>query len=108
MALSLTEVLGALILLGIAIALVFAYRKYLAANSERRMLAMLEKVGLDPAIASSGDTRTIMKEVRDRCRHCQTEDVCERWLKGGEAGDNDFCPNHRVFEILHKYGGATG
>jgi hypothetical protein len=34
-----------------------------------------------------------MKEVRQRCRTCSTEDVCERWLAGEEAGENIFCPN---------------
>jgi hypothetical protein len=64
---------------------------------------MLESVGLDPAIATSGDLPTIMSEVRKRCEHCQSEDLCERWLQGEETGGNEFCPNARVFEILKKY-----
>lgn len=86
-----------------ALFLVFAYRGYLVRNSERRMRSMLESFGLDPEIAESGDMHTIMQDVRHRCRKCTSEDACERWLAGEGGGDADFCPNHRVFEILQKY-----
>jgi len=69
---------------------------------------MIESLGLDPAIATSGDLPTIMNDVRRRCEHCQSEDVCERWLRGEVAGGNEFCPNARVFEILRKYSKAAG
>lgn len=90
----------------VALVLVFAYRGYLVRNSENRMQSMLEAVGLDPEISTSGDIDTIMKDVRYRCRQCSSESVCERWLAGDEGGDNDFCPNQRVFEILKKYSAA--
>lgn len=90
-------------MLFVALAIVFAYRGYLVRNSERRMHHMLAKVGLDPDVVDGGDVPTIMKDVRARCRTCSSESVCERWLAGEEGGDNDFCPNHRVFEILKKY-----
>ena len=83
--------------------LIFAYRSYLAANSERRMLSMIESIGLDPAIASSSDLETVMGEVRQRCRSCTSEDVCERWLTCNEESDNDFCPNAKAFEVLQKH-----
>jgi hypothetical protein len=83
--------------------LIFAYRSYLAANSERRMLSMIESIGLDPAIASSSDLETVMGEVRQRCRSCTSEDVCERWLTCNEKGDNDFCPNAKAFTVLKKH-----
>lgn len=105
---SLVQIFGAIMMLVAVGALIFAWRDYLVRNSERRMLAMLDSIGIDPAIASSGDFEGIMHEVRQRCRHCQTEDVCEQWLKGEETGDNDFCPNARVFEILEKYSSAAG
>jgi hypothetical protein len=104
---SLIQLVAATVMAGIAITLFFGFRKYLAANSERRMLAMLEAVGLDPAIASSGDIETIMSEVQKRCQSCASEDVCERWLKGGAKGDNDFCPNSKAFAILAKYSGSA-
>jgi hypothetical protein len=107
MNLSLTQIVAAIVMTGIAVVLFYAYRRYLAANSERRMREMLHSVGLDPEIAAGGNTQVIMKEVRQRCRSCSTEDVCERWLAGDEKGENDFCPNSRVFETLKKYGGAA-
>ena len=58
------------------------------AASERRMVGMLERVGLDPAIAEISDPDTIvefsikavMEEIRQRCRACPNVNVCERWL----------------------------
>lgn len=90
-------------MIAVAIGLVLAYRAYLAANSERRMRAMLVSVGLDPELATNEEIPTIMKEVRDRCRQCTSESVCDHWLEGEIPGDNAFCPNHRVFRILGKY-----
>lgn len=100
---SLMQIFAALAMVGIAIALLIAYRSYLANNSERRMRTMLESAGLDPAIATSGEIPAIMKEVRQRCRSCASEDVCERWLAGDKKDGNDFCPNAKVFEFLNKY-----
>ena len=94
-------------MVGVVVVLVYAYRRYLDVNSERRMRQMLQSVGLDPKIAAGGNTELIMKEVRQRCRSCTTEDVCERWLTGDEEGGNEFCPNSMVFETLKKYGGAS-
>lgn len=103
MTVSTDQVFVAAGMLFVALAIVFAYRGYLVRSSERRMSRMLEKVGLDPDIVADGDIPTIMHDVRARCRTCSSESVCERWLDGEEAGENDFCPNHRVFEILQKY-----
>jgi len=105
---SIFQIVGALLMLAVVVGLVFAWRRYQARSSEGRMLTMLESVGLDPAIASSGDLNAIMTEVRERCRHCQSEDLCERWLKGEETGGNEFCPNSRVFEILRKHSIGAG
>jgi hypothetical protein len=107
MELTLIQVITAIAMTGIAVALFLGFRRYLAANSERRMLTMLESVGLDPEIATSGEIPTIMKEVRQRCRSCATEAVCERWLQGNEKGDNSFCPNAKVFEALEKHSRAA-
>ena len=107
MELSLIQVIAAIAMSGIVVAMFFGFRRYLAANSERRMLTMLESVGLDPEIATSGEVPTIMKEVRQRCRNCATEAVCERWLQGNEEGDNAFCPNAKVFEVLKKHSHAA-
>jgi len=102
------QIIGAIVMVGVAIIMVFAFRTYRAAKSERRMLAMLESVGLDPAIASSGDIETIMSEIRRRCQSCSSEALCERWLAGDEEGENAFCPNAKAFEVIKKHSVATG
>jgi Family of unknown function (DUF6455) len=107
MELPLIQVIAAIAMTGIVVAFFLWFRRYLAANSERRMLTMLESVGLDPEIATSGEIPIIIKEVRQRCRSCATEAVCERWLQGNEAGDNSFCPNAKVFETLKKHSRAA-
>lgn len=108
MNMSVIQLFAAVVMVGVAIGLVFAIRRYLATQSERRMRTMLIKIGLDPTVVESGDSATIMREVRQRCRSCTTEDVCERWLAGEETGDNVFCPNAAVFESMKKTMGVIG
>jgi hypothetical protein len=108
MDISSTQAVAAIVMLGVALALFIGYRIYLARNSERRMLSMLDSLGLDSGIPARDDLATVMGEVRRRCKSCTAEDVCERWLRGDEEGDNAFCPNARVFESFKDYGGATG
>ena len=98
------QVITAIVMLLVAMGIIVAFWRYMAAKSEQRMMAMLECVGLDPAIASSADTEAVMKEIRQRCRHCNAEGYCERWLAGKETGSNEFCPNAKVWESL---GGTT-
>jgi hypothetical protein len=102
MNMSMTQMFAAIVMVGVAFLLFYAIRWYMAAASERRMMSMLERVGLDPAIAASGDTQAIMREIRQRCRSCNSENVCERWLVGEESGENEFCPNAAVFESMKK------
>ncbi len=92
----------------VCIALVVWIRTYINATSEWRMMHMLERAGLDPEIATSGDTEAIIREVRSRCRKCQTEDLCERWLAGEEKGENTFCPNANIFRSLARTAGHAG
>jgi hypothetical protein len=108
MDMSLFQIFVAIVMVGAAFALLVAFRRYRAAASEGRMMSMLDRVGVDPAIATSGDAEAIMREVRQRCRSCSTEAVCERWLAGAEEGDNIFCPNVKVFSALQKTSGAVG
>ena len=108
MSILLIQVVAVIAIVVVAVALYFGYRRYERRNSEKRMLGMLAALGLDPEIAASSDIETIMGEVRGRCRQCQSEDRCERWLKGEEGGDASFCPNHRVFQVLNKYSGSPG
>ncbi len=84
------------IILVIATAVLIAlFLKYKASSSEKRLMLMLQCAGLDPEIATQADTETIIKEVRRRCRKCQSEDLCERWLAGGEDGAISFAPMQR-------------
>lgn len=106
MAYTFTQFISTVVMLLGVIALVFAWRRYQVVTSERRRMGMLKALGLDPAMASSADLPTIMSDVRKRCEQCPSEDVCERWLRGEVEGDNDFCPNARVFEVLRKYAAA--
>ena len=103
-----TQVIGATLMVIVVVGLIVAWRNYQTRNSARRRAAMLESLGLDPALATSGDMPAIMSEVRKRCEHCQSEALCERWLRGEEPGGNEFCPNARVFEILRKYSTPAG
>lgn len=64
MNMSFLQIIAAILMASATIALVVSFRKYKRAASEPRMLRMLERVGLDPAIASSGDTKVIMREMR--------------------------------------------
>ena len=105
---TITQIIPATLMVIVAIGLIVGIRNYQSRTSERRRLAMLEALGLDPAIATSGDMPAIMSDVRKRCEHCQSEALCERWLRGEETGGNEFCPNAKVFEILRKYGPPAG
>ena len=103
------QLIAAIVMIAVALGLIYAFWRYLTARSEQRMMAMLECVGLDPAIAASGDAQAIMKEIRQRCRHCSAEGYCDRWLAGRETGRNDFCPNAKVWESFKETTGvATG
>ena len=72
------------------------------------MISMLERVGLDPAIAAGHESNTViefaieivMKAMRERCQACTVVDTCERWFVDTEACDNAFCPNAAFFDEL--------
>lgn len=98
-----TEIFAGLIMLVIAVAMVLGYRYYLRASADRRMRSMLEAIGIDPELVDNEDVDTTIAEMRDRCRHCNAEDVCERWLSGADGDGNDFCPNQELFGLLRRY-----
>jgi hypothetical protein len=100
------EIGAAAVMVAVSVALVVWIRRYMAAASERRMMSMMKRAGLDPEIGKHGDTEAIIKEVR--CRRCQSEDLCERWLAREEKGGNIFCPNARVFDMLTRTIESTG
>jgi len=94
----------AIVMLIVTIALVTWFLWYKSKASERRMMRMMQHFGLDPQIAREGDAESIIREIRRRCKKCQFEGHCERWLEGKERGDGTFCPNSRVFEELARTG----
>lgn len=97
-----TQISVAIIMVGVAVAGIVWLQSSMAAASARRMMGMMERIGLDPGTATLGDpqTMTIGKEVRRRCEACPREDFCERWLAGKVEGGNTFCPNAETFRIL--------
>ena len=94
------------ILAGVVIAV--AMFSHMKSASAGRMTRMMERVGLDPIIATRTYPKTldhplteaIMKRARQRCRGCQSEGLCERWLDGAVKGANSFCPNAETFRVL--------
>lgn len=89
-------------------AIVWFKRSELAITAGR-MRGMMRRIGLDPGLAESGDAKTmaVMKEVRRRCGRCPREDFCDRWLIGKEKGENTFCRNASMFQMLLDGGGRT-
>ena len=96
------NILIGVLMVGVGLALTAWYFGYLGASSESRMLRMLKRAGVDPEIARRNDKKSIIKDVRSRCRKCQSEAQCERWLAGDTGEENTFCPNHRIFSKLAK------
>ena len=70
-------------------------------------MRMLMRAGVDPDIAARGDKEAIIEDIRSRCRKCQAEDLCERWLAGKVEGENTFCPNAPIFGALTNNRGRT-
>lgn len=94
------EISAAILILAVSIALIVWIRRRMRTASERRMMRMLKRAGLDPKIVTHPDIETAFKEVRRRCRKCQVERFCERWLAGEKKGGPGFCPNAHVFAYL--------
>lgn len=104
----LMQIVAAIAMVAITVTLVFAYRKYLATNSKRRMVTMLAAVGFVHGLAPGGECVMLMKAARKRCQSCACEDVCERWLRGDKKSSNAFCPNSAVFAALARYSRLGG
>ena len=99
---TLFEIGVAALMVGMSVALIVWFLKDIWAASGRRMMHMLTRAGVDPEVARQGDTNAIIHDVRSRCRRCQSEDLCDRWLAGSVEGDNGFCPNAQIFRGLTK------
>jgi ribosomal protein S27AE len=99
---TLFEIGMAIFMVAVSVALVVWFSRYVAAASGRRMMHMLTLAGVDPEVAKHGDTEAIIQDVRSRCGRCRFEDLCDRWLAGKVEGDNSFCPNAQIFDLLKK------
>jgi hypothetical protein len=104
----LIEISIAFLIVAVCVALVVWIARNSGAASERRMMGMLKRAGVDPEVATGSDATAIIKEVRRRCRRCESEDLCDRWLEGKVVkGGNSFCPNARIFRNLARKTGRT-
>jgi len=103
---TLFEIGVAALMVGMSVALIVWFLKDIWAASGRRMMHMLTRAGVNPEVAKQGDTNAIIHDVRSRCRRCQSEDLCDRWLAGSVEGDNGFCPNAQIFRRLTKTAGS--
>ncbi len=104
-----TQISAAIIMVGVAVAIIVWFQSSQADASARRMMGMMTRVGLDPGTATLGDPRTmaIIKEARRRCRRCPREGLCDRWLTGEVEGANTFCPNAQTFRTLRESRSVT-
>ena len=92
----------AVIMVGVACAGVVWLFTSQASASIGRMMAMMERAGLNPRPSALDDPRTITlrNEARRRCKRCPREELCDRWLAGEVEGNNSFCPNAQTFQSL--------
>lgn len=59
---------------------------------------MMDKRGVDLLEAIRVDGGLAFIEARAKCRYCEHEEICRRWLAGeGRRGPEDFCPNAAFF-----------
>ena len=63
------QISAAIIMVGMAVAIIVWLQSSQAAASARRMMGMMTRVGLDPGTATLGDPRpiAIRREARRRC-----------------------------------------
>ncbi len=94
----------AIIMVGVACAGVVWLFTSQASASIGRMMAMMERAGLNsrPSALDDPRTTTLRNEARRRCRRCSREELCDRWLAGEVEGDNSFCPNAQTFQSLKE------
>jgi hypothetical protein len=104
------QIVVALVMVAATVFIFVWFQSNQATASDRRRLAMMKRVGLDPGPAMLVGPRAaaLRQEVRRRCQGCPREDLCDRWLAGGVEGGNAFCPNARVFHDLAERNGRPG
>ena len=99
------EIGVALFVAAVGVALVVWFSRHAASASEKRMVHMLVRAGVDSRFSGHDDTWPILQVARGRCSGCRSEDLCDRWLAGKVEGDNSFCQNTQIFRILKRITG---
>jgi len=99
---TLFEIGMAIFIVALGVALIVWFFRHAAAASEKRMMHMLTRTGVDLAFSGHDDTWAILHVARGRCSGCRSKDLCNRWLAGNVEGDNSFCPNAQIFRILKR------
>lgn len=94
------DILIAIFVVTISVVAVVWFPRYKVATSEKRIIRMLARYGVDPDIIKHSGA--IIKNVHRRCRKCQVKTLCERWLDGDVEGENTFCPNAQLFNTLKR------
>lgn len=96
------EIGMAIFMVAVSVALVVWFFRHAAAASEKRMMHMLTRAGVDLAFSGHDDTWAMLQVARGRCSGCRSKDLCNRWLAGNVGGDNSFCPNAQIFRIIKR------
>ena len=99
---TLFEIGLATFMVAVSVALIVWFSRYMVAASGKRMMHMLTRAGVDPEVATHGDTAAIMQAVRRRCIRCRSQGLCDRCLAGKVDGDHSFCPNAQIFRTLTR------
>ena len=103
------EIIIAVTMLAVNIAIFVWFQSSRAADSARRMMGMMVKFRLNPRMVTqdstvcfsmSPETKAIIKTAQWRCKRCPVEGHCDRWLCGKVEGSNTFCPNQQTFNLL--------
>lgn len=92
----------AIFMVAFIVALVVWFFRHAAAASEKRLMHMLTRAGVDLEFSRHDDTWAILQVARVRCSGCRFEDLCDRRLAANVEGDNSFCPNAQIFRILKR------
>ncbi len=103
-----SEVNIAILMITVVIFMLIWFERSEAAATVTRMTRMMSRVGLNTNFGAKGGpkARSVIKEARTRCGRCRCEDRCELWLDGKAGGENAFCPNARVFNMLKRVSAA--
>ena len=74
--------------------------------SHRLFRRMLEKQGIDPRTATSGETERLLYRGLYCCAHCREKETCQAWLadEHSDASYVRFCPNSETIEALRIAG----